>query len=571
MGPKKKEQKKLSLGEFLTDETMGSWADEMEDMPVSDSRTGYGTERRTYGNNAAPHANVNAAGYSYREEPMLPVKPPFTVHLGNLSFDATTGDVSDFFIRCECTNVRIIEDRVDMKPKGFGYAEFATRDGLKQALTLNGSQFQGRSIRISIADPPKDRGDRPEARDISDWSRKGPLPDLPSRSGMGSARRDQDRGFGPDSGSDRKDRYQEGDSKIRDLGNWERKGPLSPIAQPERNHRDGGRSRTNDGPRGDGGFRDRRSSPAAWGEGRLNSSHEGSRPPRRDILDRPLTERQPTAAEQDNQWRSKMRPDPPAAKSPVVSRDGSEASSSPARNSAVALTRPKLNLAKRTVSEVHEKIASSATTDAKSSPFGAAKPIDTAAKEREIEEKRLATIREKKEAEERALEEKKQEIKAAAEIEEQKKIEILQRADKSNLENVAESVDKVSLNGNLDDNKPVDVKETVQKIRSKPSDAGAWRNASNGPLSLRDDIPKGPRAGRGGFGRGRDDGRDGPRFSDDRQNQQKTNGASTPPVANALSPIESEPKEPEEDGWRTVSKHKKNGRAGNQAARAIVS
>jgi translation initiation factor 4B len=49
--------------------------------------------------------------------------------------------------------VRIIEDKLEMKPKGFGYAEFATLDGLKQALTLNGSQFQGRNIRISVADP----------------------------------------------------------------------------------------------------------------------------------------------------------------------------------------------------------------------------------------------------------------------------------------------------------------------------------------------------------------------------------------------------------------------------------
>jgi translation initiation factor 4B len=40
-----------------------------------------------------------------------------------------------------------------MKPKGFGYAEFASLDGLKSALTLNGTQFQGRNIRISVADP----------------------------------------------------------------------------------------------------------------------------------------------------------------------------------------------------------------------------------------------------------------------------------------------------------------------------------------------------------------------------------------------------------------------------------
>ena len=94
-------------------------------------------------------------GYSVREELPLPDKPPYTVHLGNLSFDATVGDVTDFFTGCEITNVRIIEDKELNKPKGFGYAEFASLEGLKQALTLNGTQFQGRNIRISVADPRK--------------------------------------------------------------------------------------------------------------------------------------------------------------------------------------------------------------------------------------------------------------------------------------------------------------------------------------------------------------------------------------------------------------------------------
>lgn len=94
-------------------------------------------------------------GYSVREELPLPDKPPFTVHLGNLSFDATSGDVQEFFNGCDCTNVRIIEDKVEMKPKGFGYAEFASREGLIKALALSGSQFQGRNIRISVADPRK--------------------------------------------------------------------------------------------------------------------------------------------------------------------------------------------------------------------------------------------------------------------------------------------------------------------------------------------------------------------------------------------------------------------------------
>ena len=40
-----------------------------------------------------------------------------------------------------------------MRPKGFGYAEFATPEGLQKALDLDGESFQGRTIRVRIADP----------------------------------------------------------------------------------------------------------------------------------------------------------------------------------------------------------------------------------------------------------------------------------------------------------------------------------------------------------------------------------------------------------------------------------
>lgn len=90
-----------------------------------------------------------------REQLPLPTKPPYTVHLGNMSFDATEGDVQDLFQACEVTSVRIVEDKLDRKPKGFGYAEFATLDGLKKALDFNGTSFQGRNIRVSVAEPRK--------------------------------------------------------------------------------------------------------------------------------------------------------------------------------------------------------------------------------------------------------------------------------------------------------------------------------------------------------------------------------------------------------------------------------
>lgn len=67
----------------------------------------------------------------------------------------TEGDIRDFLSGCEVTSVRIVEDKMDMRPKGFGYVEFGTLEGLKKALTLSETQFQGRNIRISVAEPRK--------------------------------------------------------------------------------------------------------------------------------------------------------------------------------------------------------------------------------------------------------------------------------------------------------------------------------------------------------------------------------------------------------------------------------
>lgn len=417
----------------------------------------------------------------------------------------------------------------------------------------------------------KDRGDRPDAREITDWSRKGPLPDLPSRGG--NDRRGPERGgFGSDFGGERgerKERFPEGDGKVRDFGNWDRKGPLSPLAQPERGPREGGRPRTNDGPRAEG-FRDRRASPAAqWGEGRGQGSQDGSRPPRREFQERPVVERAPTAAEQDNQWRSKMRPDAPAPKSSVPSRDGSEAPSSPAPSNALPAGRPKLNLAKRTVSEAPDMPSPTtvASSDAKASPFGAARPIDTAAKEKEIEEKKLAAAKEKKEAEEKAKEEKREAAKAkAAEeaAEAEKKAEAAQK-DGEDASKPEETIETENANGKIVDDKAVKPREIVRDARPKPVETGAWRRASNGPPTPRDDIPRGPRGGRGGRGRG--EGRGGPRNYEPRQ---YSNGRAPQSPAQVSTPT-TETAATEDDGWSTVSKPKKNNRGGNQGSRAIAS
>ena len=90
-----------------------------------------------------------------REQLPLPTQPPYTAHLGNMAFETTSTDVSDFFKDCQVTNVRIVEDKLENKPKGFGYVEFATLEGLKKALEFSGSSLGGRGIRVSVADPRK--------------------------------------------------------------------------------------------------------------------------------------------------------------------------------------------------------------------------------------------------------------------------------------------------------------------------------------------------------------------------------------------------------------------------------
>jgi len=223
-------------------------------------------------------------------------------------------------------------------------------------------------------------------RDFSDWSRKGPLPELPGQGrqpSRGFERRgnfDERSDAGSEAGGKRPGYFQD-DGKVRDFGDWSRKGPLSPTTTAAIPAREG------------------RGNPT-WGEGR--GSDAGSRPPRKEFQERAPVERAPTAAEQDSKWRDNMRADPaPAA---AASPDAS-APSSP-QVAQAPKERPRLNLTKRTVSEQKPDATPAPAPQSKASPFGAARPTDTAQRDREMAEKREIAIREKREADEKLKEEK---------------------------------------------------------------------------------------------------------------------------------------------------------------------
>ena len=491
-----------------------------------------------------------------------------------MSFDATEGDIQDFFQGCSVTSVRIVEDKLDRKPKGFGYVEFATLEGLKKALDFNGTQFQGRNIRVSVAEPRKPfliqsptyavmlilaclpEKDRPDNRDFGDWTRKGPLPDVPGQrkpSDRFGSERGGDR-FGArnfdnasDAGGERPSRrpaYEQAEGKMRDLGNWERKGPLTPtIPAVSPGGRNLDRPISHDGPR------ERRNSPA-WGEGR---SQEGSRPPRKEFVERPAPERTPTAAEIDNQWRSKMRPDPPAAPSsvsPTPSNKELSVPSSPAAPPAAApgppSSRPKLNLQKRTVSQAEPSPAlPTGVSDARASPFGAARPIDTTTREKEVLERKEKEAREKKEADDKAREEKK-----AADEKAKEERRLAKEAERS--EKGAQPKEKV--NGQA--------KEKENGVEVPKNNYQILRRGTNDDSTPADDE--------------HDDGDANGIVTEDKavkpqeivRDMKKPNGVDTPPSSGTASLSASAL---EEDGWSTVSKPQKGRKTGNQTARAIAS
>ncbi|KAG5998820.1 hypothetical protein E4U43_002360 [Claviceps pusilla] len=556
MAPKKKEQQKMSLGDFLTDGGFGggSWADEVEEtygtqpLPPSD-RPRYGGSSNNTG-----MSSWQDRGYSVRESTpqKFPDKPPYTAHLGNLSYDATTETVTELFQGCDIVSVRIIEDRELQRPKGFGYVEFTNAEGLTKALTLDGESFQGRLIRIKVADPPRggdSRGD--SSRDLSDWSRKGPLPDLPGRSGGGRV--------GSDFGGERERRSPRdpaAEPRAPREMNWERRGPLAPLSPQEGGpgSRDGSRPRPGPDSLGERGesYRGSRQGSAAWGEGR----QEGGRPMRR--ADQP--ERVPTAAEKDFQWRSNMKRDP------VVAHEETESPASPSLPAAAPApaSRPRLNLQKRTVSEAPDTPITP-SSDAKASPFGAARPINTAAREQAIEEKRQQALREKKEAEEKAKEERRLAKLAAEEKAEAERAERAERAARAEEEAKRREEAAISerKNGEAESTtqdgaeqktgtKGPETREPVKEApKSKATESSNWRSASNDHRGPRGAY-NGPRGGRGGaYHRGgRNEGR-GPRANGTphREHTSPAQGAG-----------EGEATPVDEDGWTTVPN--KKGRQG---------
>jgi len=85
------------------------------------------------------------------------------LYVGNLPFHATEDLISQRFATCgEVREVALMLDRMTGQSRGFCFVEMATAEGAEKAIqNLNGQDFEGRSLRVDVAqERPRGGGDR---------------------------------------------------------------------------------------------------------------------------------------------------------------------------------------------------------------------------------------------------------------------------------------------------------------------------------------------------------------------------------------------------------------------------
>ncbi len=78
------------------------------------------------------------------------------LYVGNLNYAVTDEQLQTLFANYgEVRDVRIISG------KGFGFVEMSSNDEAEKAMeSLNGTDFEGRTLRIDEARPPRPKNDR---------------------------------------------------------------------------------------------------------------------------------------------------------------------------------------------------------------------------------------------------------------------------------------------------------------------------------------------------------------------------------------------------------------------------
>ena len=85
------------------------------------------------------------------------------IYVGNISHSSTEDGLKQLFGQFgTVTSARIMTDRFTGKSRGFAFVDMANQDEAQQAIdNLNGTEFDGRTIRVSQAMERTERPNRP--------------------------------------------------------------------------------------------------------------------------------------------------------------------------------------------------------------------------------------------------------------------------------------------------------------------------------------------------------------------------------------------------------------------------
>ncbi|XP_035789363.1 eukaryotic translation initiation factor 4B-like isoform X2 [Anopheles albimanus] len=381
---KKTKKNKLSLGEFLTDGNTGALNQVQISVPVKLSGD-WGDDVDDDDDDRSVRTQVIALPTAPRatrimNDDSIPHHPPFSIYVSNLPYDINDEDLYDFFPGMDIVSMWLPRDDGDSRRlRGFGNIEFGSRNDLINVLAMPEPIIRNRRIRIGLYNEidTKRRNNRYDNFGGGDADRGGSdnWRDRPEGSSSAYGSRSSD-GVSSSGGMRRYNNYNRDRDEQRERpdsgGNWrsgDRPAAAAAPVSPNAYRRFGGGG-------GAGGDRDRdRDRDRDGGFMRRNVD----RAPRRDPdvpMERPKLVLQPRTLPIPE------RPKPSSIDGDAEENDGDDDNSR--RNGAepeLSAPRPK------------------PTPVPAAKVFGAAKPVDTAAREREIEER--LQEEERKEREER--------------------------------------------------------------------------------------------------------------------------------------------------------------------------
>ena len=82
------------------------------------------------------------------------------IYVGNLPYNMSSDQLEAIFSKVGTPDsCQVVTDRDTGQSKGFGFVEFKNPEQAKQALTLDGTQFGGRALKVNEARPKTDHRD----------------------------------------------------------------------------------------------------------------------------------------------------------------------------------------------------------------------------------------------------------------------------------------------------------------------------------------------------------------------------------------------------------------------------